>query len=109
MQLGLLCCFLCFPGLVCIDDRVQTASQLRHEQRLAAECRNTGFFCLLLNIRPVVSRENNDRHIIPYLLADPAGNLHPIHIRHQPINDIYAVIIPSHHCLTGTKHSFLTG
>ena len=43
---------------------------------------------LRFNIRPIVGRKNNDWFIFPYDFTNPSDNLDPIHIGHQPVNDI---------------------
>ena len=87
---------------------MQAVAQLRQEQRLAAERRDSGLLGLLFDIRPIVGRQDNDGHILPRLLPDPSDHLDTVHIRQQPVNNIYTIIITPHHCLTGTQNGLLS-
>ena len=56
----------------------QAGAQLGHKQGLAAKCRYAGFFCLLLNIRPVVCRKYNYRHLFANLFTDSLCDLNAV-------------------------------
>ncbi len=95
--------------LLCVDGGVQTAAQFGHEQRLAAEGCDAGLQGLVLDVRPVVCRQDDDGHVFSHFLSDPSGDFDAVQIRKQQIDDIDGVSVAPHGCLAGAQHGFLSG
>ncbi len=87
----------------------QRIPEFRHEQRLRAECGNTRLLCFRLDIRPVIRRQNNNRHLIADQLAYLTHNFDSVHVRNHPVDDKCAeciVLLQRPFC---TDNRFLSG
>ena len=77
------------------------------EQRLADEGVGTGRPGLLLNVRPVIGRNDDDRYIPAHRLPDRPCGGDPVHIRHLPVDDAGKVVPPllvvEHHLFHGLR------
>ncbi len=98
--------FLCS---IYADYGMEAALQFGQKQRLAAKSRNPSFLRLIFNLRPIVCRKHDNRYVFSHFFSDPAGHLHAIHIRQQPVNHVHTVLIAAHHRLPGAEHRFLPG
>ncbi len=62
--------------------------ELGEEDWLCHKGRHTGRPCLLLDVRPVIGGQDDDRRIRSDHIADSADRLDAVHIRHHPVNDV---------------------
>ena len=68
--------------------------QIRHKERFCAERGNPGCLGLLLNIRPVIGSQNDDRSLISDCAANPSRCFDTAGLWHLPVYDISMVGIP---------------
>ena len=70
------------------------AAQIGHKEGLITEGCYPGLPCLLLNIRPIVGRENNDGRFVADNTANATHRLNAIHLGHHPVDDVAVEGIP---------------
>ena len=46
-----------------------------------------------LDVAPVIGGNNQNRHIIPHMIANLARRLHAVHIRHLPVDQHNLIIV----------------
>ena len=71
----------------------QGMAEVRPEQRLGQEGIHARLLGFLLDLRPVVRRQDDDRHFIAHDAPDAACGFQPVHAGHFPI-DNHGMVIP---------------
>ena len=80
--------------------------QFGKEDRLGTECGNTGLSGFLLNIRPVIGSQDNDRCGISDHFPDPAHRFDTVQIRQQPVDNVSMKTVPAFQCIFRPDNSF---
>ena len=93
----------------CCKRRFQNLSQFGQEDRLGTKSSHARLSCLFFNIGPVIGRQNDDGFFFPHNAPNPSHNLDPVHIRHQPVNNISGIFIILLVGKLRPKHRFFTG
>ena len=87
----------------------ENVPQLRQEKRFLTERRHPGFARFLFNIRPIVSREDDDGPILTDDAADAADGFYSVHVRHQPVDDVGVKLIADFLRMFGADYGFFAG
>ena len=93
LQIGIIILRLLGAGLF-PDQIIDLIIKRGAEKRFADKTVRARLSCFILNVRPVICRNQQNRNLCIHLRADSPDGFNAIHFRHFPINNDYSVIPP---------------